>query len=196
MYTFCKLIFNISIKWLKIPSNARISVSYKLSAQSHNCFQTESQRCVVLLGDLGTDHYCLPAISSFISSACLKWFPFGCRGCWLFKTSSGKLAVESLWSTSFLELWQTRSSGFPVWLRASPGSGPPWGTPQLSVLMPSNPRRTLPPGRLWQFPNFQIILSSKFCFVYLFRHLPCPLTLTLVSSHADFLLVSVPPSKA
>lgn len=84
-----------------------------------------------LLGDLGTDCYRLPAISSFISSACLKWFPFGYGGCYLFKTSSGKLTVES----AALHLLPGALTDPQQWLqpgwRTSPDSRPPGGMPGL-----------------------------------------------------------------
>ena len=101
-----------------------------------------------------------------------------------------------LCSTSLLELGPAHGSGLTVGLESIPWLGAASGDTPAARADAFQSEIRAASQKLRQFPNFQIVLSSEFWFLCLFRHLLCPLTLTLVPSHAGFLLVSVPLSKA
>lgn len=112
----------------------------------------QSGSCVLLLRDLGTGGDRLPALSPFISSACLKRFSFGCCGCWWFQASPS--CLQNVLLSLLPGTQQSHSHGW----RASLG--------QCLHL-----RDTACRG-LGHFPNFHPLLTSNWGFPALFQ--PCP----------------------
>ena len=78
--------------WLKICSSTRIS-----SCQLSHVVPFRQRVSEMCGSPRRPSGWLLSSVTGkfFVSSACRKWFLFGCCGCWLFKTSSGTLAVES-----------------------------------------------------------------------------------------------------
>lgn len=118
----------------------------------------QSGSCVLLLRDLGAGGNRLPALSPFISSACLKRFSFGCCGCWWFQASSSCLQNVLL---SLLPGAQRATAMGLAWLESLPRMVP---SPQTCCLLMARPLPKLPPCT-----GFKLGLSGSF------PALPCPL---------------------